>query len=240
MLNMDSKDYKRLYDKYKSKYADLSNKMRGGGHDSPISRETSNLISIKNTVKDSDHNMFEIKILSDDAPDKLSVVSDNIYCIKYINNKPLGIFDGDTYIDASNRVVTLQFFSFETCNTTSIVDTVEKYYRDHIDVVPLLQGYNHIIVYDYKYTVKEYLPTLTAFLNKKICFLTTEQLNVIFTNEYKVIISHTIPTLNTCISTSTKENLYYGYNEYPEFTSVASTASDNQDPGKKDIPKVIK
>ena len=31
MINTDSKDYKRLYDKYKSKYADLSNKMSGGG-----------------------------------------------------------------------------------------------------------------------------------------------------------------------------------------------------------------
>ena len=64
MVNTDSKDYEYLYNKYKSKYVHLSNKMRGGGLTTDLQDNGtfSDILGILGIIRASENNIFELTL----------------------------------------------------------------------------------------------------------------------------------------------------------------------------------
>ena len=126
-----------------------------------------------------------------------------VYCIKYINPKPVGPFDKDIYINENGEPVTLQFFSFDHYESngngrynTPVLSILSKYY-DEMDNTEL----------DYK-IISEYRYILAAYTYKKICYLTEYDIKTKFkANGYVNLKSSIIPTLNT-IDIDKKYELY--------------------------------
>ena len=80
MVNTDSKDYEYLYNKYKSKYVHLSNKMRGGGLKSMTSGDVTTLSDFINNINTSPNNIFEL-ILPSTYEDEILECESYIYQI---------------------------------------------------------------------------------------------------------------------------------------------------------------
>ena len=99
-----------------------------------------------------------------------------IYCIKYKNPEPVGPLDIDTYRDDDKKMITLQFFSFDSDKKiymTTPADSGKK-----IDmtspadaILSRLPKINNNKYYD---IINKYNAILSAYKGKHISFLTTD------------------------------------------------------------------
>ena len=138
-----------------------------------------------------------LKIISDMAKNVPYNVDNKLYCIKYTNE--------NTHTSKDNKLKTLQFFSFEPCETTSTstIDFILQYMKPNIENNNIFKKYS---------TFNNYVPIIETFSKKKICFLTPTQVIAKFgTIGSMEIYGSIIPSLATNKQTPKKINLHESY-----------------------------